>query len=239
MKLKQTLIGAVMALGVSAACAASADAAILVATYTGTVSDGYDQTGVFGAAGASLTGDSYVAKYTFDTTKGVDYNDLPAFEELYGGSAYGTSSPVSATIIINGHTQLIEGNYLGQALTEPHYYYPYNVVEHASINYNYGVGNIFTYNYINNYLSNIPQPTVTSTVPLTNSDEVSGSLQIDTYNYNTNTQSEYAYASFDGAGTVQIGGVPEPATWAVMLLGFGGVGASIRNQRRKQAAVAA
>ena len=34
-------------------------------------------------------------------------------------------------------------------------------------------------------------------------------------------------------------GVPEPATWAVMLVGFGGLGVSMRRQRRKQAAVAA
>ena len=33
--------------------------------------------------------------------------------------------------------------------------------------------------------------------------------------------------------------IPEPATWAVMLIGFGGVGASMRNARRKQAAATA
>jgi hypothetical protein len=33
--------------------------------------------------------------------------------------------------------------------------------------------------------------------------------------------------------------VPEPATWAVMLLGFGGVGAAMRSNRRKLAASAA
>jgi hypothetical protein len=36
------------------------------------------------------------------------------------------------------------------------------------------------------------------------------------------------------------GGVPEPASWALMLLGFGGLGAALRHQRRPQrAAVAA
>ncbi len=35
------------------------------------------------------------------------------------------------------------------------------------------------------------------------------------------------------------GGVPEPATWAMMLVGFGGLGAAMRLSRRKQAAVAA
>jgi hypothetical protein len=31
------------------------------------------------------------------------------------------------------------------------------------------------------------------------------------------------------------GGVPEPATWALMLLGFGGLGAALRSARRRQA----
>ncbi len=31
-------------------------------------------------------------------------------------------------------------------------------------------------------------------------------------------------------------GVPEPATWALMILGFGAVGATIRSQRRVFAA---
>jgi hypothetical protein len=33
-------------------------------------------------------------------------------------------------------------------------------------------------------------------------------------------------------------GVPEPATWSMMLLGFGGLGAMIRSQRRRQAIAA-
>ena len=34
------------------------------------------------------------------------------------------------------------------------------------------------------------------------------------------------------------GGVPEPASWALMILGFGGAGAALRGQRRRQAAAA-
>ena len=34
-------------------------------------------------------------------------------------------------------------------------------------------------------------------------------------------------------------GVPEPATWALMLMGFGGLGAALRTQRRHRVALAA
>jgi hypothetical protein len=35
-----------------------------------------------------------------------------------------------------------------------------------------------------------------------------------------------------------VAGVPEPASWALMILGFGGAGAVLRGQRRRQAAAA-
>ena len=34
------------------------------------------------------------------------------------------------------------------------------------------------------------------------------------------------------------GGVPEPTSWALMILGFGGAGAVLRGQRRRQAVAA-
>jgi len=38
---------------------------------------------------------------------------------------------------------------------------------------------------------------------------------------------------------VVVSSVPEPATWAVMLVGFGGLGVTMRSNRRKQAAATA
>ena len=34
-------------------------------------------------------------------------------------------------------------------------------------------------------------------------------------------------------------GAPEPAEWGLLIVGFGGVGASLRARRRRQAALAA
>jgi hypothetical protein len=43
----------------------------------------------------------------------------------------------------------------------------------------------------------------------------------------------FPYSSAFGAGSLAIGGVPEPATWAMMLLGVGMIGGGLRMARRK------
>lgn len=48
----------------------------------------------------------------------------------------------------------------------------------------------------------------------------------------------YAYVVGDNIETVGHNTVPEPATWAMMLVGFGGLGAALRMQRRRAFAIA-
>jgi hypothetical protein len=47
------------------------------------------------------------------------------------------------------------------------------------------------------------------------------------------------FATGNLPGSPRGGGVPEPATWAMMVLGFGGLGAVLRIQRRRQRALLA
>jgi hypothetical protein len=52
-----------------------------------------------------------------------------------------------------------------------------------------------------------------------------------------NYLSDFKLSISDGIGNGLVAGVPEPATWALMLLGFGGMGAALR-RRRTSAAIA-
>ncbi len=54
------------------------------------------------------------------------------------------------------------------------------------------------------------------------------------------TAGQYVFSSRNDSVTINIGAGadPEPATWAMMLLGFGGIGAEVRRQRKTKLALA-
>jgi len=75
--------------------------------------------------------------------------------------------------------------------------------------------------------------TASLTFTATSTNEVLSFLAI-----GTGTQPAPAFALLDGVSLTQVTGVPEPATWAMMLLGIGGLGGALR-MRRKQLFAAA
>lgn len=78
---------------------------------------------------------------------------------------------------------------------------------------------------------------------VTNSSTITGSVVAKIFNQN----GEVHLGTFDGSsrflvtsgGGSPVGGVPEPASWMTMLLGFGVTGSLIRRARRRHAALAA
>ena len=65
----------------------------------------------------------------------------------------------------------------------------------------------------------------------------SGEVHLGTFNGSTGFL--VAPPPNDGGGHVGTPGVPEPASWMTMLLGFGVIGSLIRSQRRKERLAAA
>src|SRR5258708_2146965 len=109
-KLVSVVAGVAMLGGV-----AQASAAIMDVTYTATVSSGTDTFGVFGTAGANLTGKPWVATYTFDTLSSPSYSSSSSSQnDVYGGSVYPNTSPVlSSMITIGGVSKAVGGSYFG------------------------------------------------------------------------------------------------------------------------------
>lgn len=96
--------------------ATEAGAAIVTATYTGTVVSGFDTAGLFGPKGQDLAGAAYTAVYTTDTVvpNSVSLED-PNNSGIAGGREFrpGTTSPSSAKITIRGKSLYISGRTMG------------------------------------------------------------------------------------------------------------------------------
>ena len=209
--MKQFLVPALAAVALAIAPAASA--AIVVTTYTGTVTEGE------GALGVDLAGLAYTAVFTLDTsinrhTPGPDgESDLVVGPDTEGN----TSNPfLSAVVTLDGSPiplPLFGANYayvgVGTAIghssgiAAPNFWDFF--AEHAGI-----PGSLDTAFSVS--------PTETSYGEIAMSDGQGGF-------------SLWFRGDVSRVNTVVDGGVPEPATWAMMILGFGAIGAVARRRR--------
>lgn len=222
------LAGAVTAAGLLAAMPAAA--AVKIAKYSGIVESGYDQTGVFAAPGSDLTGYSWVATYTYDKTLGgVQNTDGVSFEESYGGPGYGVAgSPIlSASITINGVTRSVAGTqaglvYSGNSPFVTHYAQDFSDDGVTQIN------NV-VYNY--NYAAGAPVSLDQSFGPVAAAGGFGYSRWYN-FNYSTGTYTEDAQVYLGSDAVYSVGNaVPEPASWALMIAGFGLIGTALRRRR--------
>ena len=133
----------------------TASASVYLATYTGTVIGGYDGSGVFGKPDTSLSGDSFVARFTYNTSVGVRGTNPGVSDNLYGGAVFSLPSAVSATLEISGVTRSIAGYYSGVATAQPGLVF--DTVEDYP-------GHV-THGYVDNYLSVYAQsPSITASL---------------------------------------------------------------------------
>jgi len=216
----------------SPAAVAQPGAASYLITYKGHVSNSYDQTGAFGVEpGRSLDGLAFAAVYTltYPTPDAyADYDD-GTVAQTYGGSAYGTPSPVSALLTINGASMEFSGNYIGamKKLNNYHEYgnyyndYIYSMVndkygeyDRHIVNYLYSLtGDIFKLSDLREPFSHVHDPVVGGS---------HGCFESVVCDSNSGDPLRtYGDLNAESVSVAVAGAAPEPTNWARMLLGLG------------------
>ncbi len=245
------------ALALSAAAATPAAATTIIVTVEGTVSYGSDDYNTLGL-GTDLAGLPVSMVFTFDDqTPGADLDNTQASGQYlrgYGpdrGTGY-DFSPGSAVVTIGGVDRSIGGDYdSGYSTTyysgsdplfqdsvqtyagdEKYTYDSDQIVVERTLGYAQGgVGGLDILSSASLYQSLDLQP----------GSDLSpwGSLQFESYDYVNSAYTESIFGSLNSydltfkVATLDgpLGAVPEPATWALMILGFGLVGGAMRRQR--------
>lgn len=227
------------------ALAAPAGAAVVLVTYTGTVVRGLDESAEFGV-GSDLANFSFTATYTYDTLLGQSIGDGVTYDGRQGGGPSGFASPITnATFKIGDVTKALTPTATNFVYTDsrPIWGAGTGLVNHqaqSTVNLSF-----FSYDEFWGIFGDTAAPALLD-------QNYDGDIVGDYANGN------YYLLSYDGLSGVRhsaqavlrpehvtvevlIGSppgpvaVPEPQQWALMVIGFVGLGAMLRRRRSYQA----
>ena len=207
---------AAMASTAIALFAAPASAAVFTVTYSGTLADSQyyniDTDGIFGAKGASFGGTAFSAAFTIDTADGTSWNNA-------NGTGWTQNSLAASNVAltVNNKTFTLGSLQAGSFHTPPSWQGSF-LSSYTGISTDdvFMMANLYFYTY------------------------AAGAFPAFGTNFDI-TAPAGSYTAFDGAlgnnilsGTVTKvsyaaqQAVPEPASWAMLVIGFGALGAAMR-----------
>jgi len=241
----------------------TASAEIRILTFEGTVTSGTDGANEFGLSGGPISNIAYVQKFTYDTTKGVHLSLLTG-DELFGGPVSFLSSPIlSSTMTINGITRELGGDNNADLLFGYISYFmgPIGItVTTGHSEFTPDGSSIYTMQKAGIILDSPPTPSLTNVFSTPLSGTVYSPNSRFTMNY-TASNGSFMQSSGDlnphsvlisavlpsggtgqgtgsGSGGPEPAGVPEPASWAMLVAGFGLAGSALRRRRTPSSTMA-
>jgi hypothetical protein len=216
-------------------------AAVVTYTYSGVIDFGADDFGLFGDAGASLTGASFTAVFYRDDALALPENIFQG-ETNSSVNGEGAFSPVSAKLTIAGVALDIGGVFGEQTQFDDGAYESFG---HSAGGFGSSID--FHGNTLGTFAPTAGDVLAGPDYHTLTSLTLAGLGAFDlygTFNFvDPQAKGLRTFANFNPTSLVVSpipgGGpapAPEPSTWALMILGFGGVGATLR--RRRVAALA-
>jgi hypothetical protein len=214
---RDRLVAAVIGIASATCSHALADERIIV-TYSGTVSITNDPTGIFAGAG-----DRFTDQFVFDVNKIYRVQLLPNLDELIGGPVYGTPSPaLESELDIGGVTLDLPLNLVGQDFNSSGF-------EMLSEAQGQTASGLWAYN-VERVFTNAPELVTTDYSGPARAENGDGFFICMGQGVSCGQYLVSGTLSPSAVSVVDV--LPEPASWGLMILGFGGLGAMLRHRHR-------
>lgn len=199
-------------------------ARIYRAVLTGVVGSGVDLAQYYGTANGVLTGYEFAAIFRYDTATGFRTRVPGYYDHLAGGMLYAAPTPViESSLKINGITMDVPASYWGIVYATPN-----DIIFNADNQFYDGANANFTiFGFNANTVSSPPSIDHEMLVTGTN---MYGQIRRYDYSNVMHRYVQYVDASLV-VDRLEVRAVPEPASWALIIAGFGMVGAALRHRR--------